>query len=65
MDRQRPLAVAQLEGLQHARQSEPVVGVHVREEDVGEVREADGSDELALRPLAAVDEDPLGAAADA
>ena len=41
-----------------------MIGVQVREEDVGQVGEADGLDELALRALAAVDEDPLGAAPD-
>ena len=33
VDRQRPLAVAQLERLEHPRQAEPVVGVEVGEED--------------------------------
>ena len=64
VDGQRLLAVAQLEGLQHPRQPEPVVGVQVRQEDVGQVGEPDGAHELALRALAAVDEDALAAAPD-
>ena len=65
VDRQRHLAPAQREGLQHPRQAEVVVGVEVRQEDVLEVDEADvGAQELALRPLAAVDEQPVAAAAD-
>jgi hypothetical protein len=62
VDGERLLAVAQLEGLQHARQPEPVVGVQVGEKDVGQVGEPDGAHELALRALAAVDEDALAAA---
>ena len=64
VDGQRLVAVAQLEGLQHAREAEPVVGVQVGQEDIGQVGEADGAHELALRAFAAVDEDPLRAAAD-
>ena len=45
-------------------QAEPVVGVQVREEDVGQVGEADRAHELALRALAAVDQDALAAAPD-
>src|SRR3954451_22815124 len=40
-----------------------MVGVQMRDEDVGELGEAHGADELALRPLAAVEEEPVAAAA--
>ena len=59
------VATAQRERLQHPRQAEVVVGVEVREEDVLEVDEADvGAKQLALRPLAAVEEQPVAAAPD-
>jgi hypothetical protein len=42
-----------------------VVGVVVRQEDLGKLREADRRpEELPLRPLAAVEEDPLAPAAE-
>jgi hypothetical protein len=42
-----------------------VVGVVVGEEDLRKLYEPDGgAQKLALRPLAAVDEDPLASAAD-
>ena len=57
------LALAQVERLQHAGQPEPVVGVEVGDEDVVEVGEADRAQELALGPFAAVEQQPLAAAA--
>ena len=63
VDRQRAVAVAQVERLQQARQPEPVVQVEVRDEDVVEVGQADGAHELALRALAAVEQDAIPAAA--
>ena len=63
--RERQLAAAQRERLEHPRQPEVVVGVEVREEDLVEVDEPDRrAQQLALRPLAAVEEQPLAAAAD-
>ena len=66
VDRERRLvAAAQRERLQHPRQAEEVVGVEVREEDLLEVGQADRRAlQLPLRPLAAVEEEPLAAAAD-
>ena len=65
VDRDRQLAATQRERLQHSRQPEVVVGVVVREEHLGKVDETHGRpQELALRPLAAVEEQALAAAAD-
>ena len=62
--RERHLAPAQSERLQHPRQSEVVVRVVVRQEDLGQLDEADGrAQELALRSFPAVDEYPLAPAA--
>ena len=59
----RLLAAAQGERLQHPGQAEEVVGVQVREEDLLELRQADGRAlELPLRSLGAVEEQPLAAA---
>ena len=56
VERQRHLATAEREGLQHAGQAEVVVGVEVRQEDVLEVDQADvRAEELSLGALAAVD----------
>ncbi len=63
-DRQRDVAAAEVERLEHAGQAQPVVGVKVGEEDLGEVGQSDGAHELALGPLAAVEQDPVTAAAD-
>ena len=63
VDRERHVAVAERERLQHPRQAEVVVGVEVREEDLAQIDEADRrAQELALRALAAVEEQPLAAA---
>jgi hypothetical protein len=65
VDGEGHLAPAEREGLQHPRQAEIMVGVVVRQEDVGELDEAHRrAEELALRALAAVEEDPVAAAAD-
>src|SRR5207244_6323935 len=50
--------------LQHPRQPEVVVGVEVREEDLLQLDQADrGQEQLALRALAAVEQEALAAAA--
>ena len=65
VDGERHLAPAKREGLQHPWQAEIVVGVVVRQKDVGKFDEAHRrSEELALRALAAVEEDPVAAPAD-
>src|SRR5262249_36541706 len=56
-------ASAQRERLQHPREPEEVVGVEVRQEPLAQVEQADRrAQQLALRPLAAVDEEPFPAA---
>jgi hypothetical protein len=61
---ERHLAAPKRERLQHARQAEVVIGVVVRQKDLGQLDEPDRrAQELALRPLTAVEEDPLSAAA--
>ena len=63
--RDRHLATAQRECLQHPRQAEHVVRVEMRQEDLLEIDEPGvRAQELALRPLAAVDEQPIAAATD-
>lgn len=63
VDRQRQVAAAQGERLEQARQAENVVGVEVREEDVGELWQADlRAQELPLCALGTVDEQPLAPA---
>jgi len=65
VDGEGHLAPAEREGLQHPRQAEIVVGVVVRQEDVGKLDQAHRRpEELALRALAAVEEDPVAAPAD-
>ena len=56
---ERTLAIAQREGLEHAGEPEPVVGVEVREEDRVDVEQPDGAHKLALGALPAVEEDLL------
>jgi hypothetical protein len=63
MDGERPFARAQVERLHHPQQPEPVVEVQVRDEDRVQLRQADGAQQLLLRPLPAVDQDPLAAGA--
>ena len=58
-DVERLLAPAQVERLEHPRQAEPVVGVVVRQEDGVEVGEPDAAQQLALGPLAAVEQQPV------
>ena len=63
VDRQRHLAAAQCERLEHARKAEVVVGVVVREEDLLELDEADvAAQKLPLRALRAVEQEPVAAA---
>jgi len=66
VDRERRLvAAAQRERLQHPRQAEEVIGMEVREEDLLQVGQPDRRPlQLPLRPLAAVEEEPLAAAPD-
>ena len=59
VDRERPLARAEIERLEQSRQSEPVVGVEMGDEDLVQVEQADRADELALGALAAVEQDPV------
>ena len=63
VDRQRPLARAQVERLDHPEQPEPVVEMEVRDEDRVDVRQADRAQQLLLGALAAVEQDPLAAGA--
>ena len=64
VDRERDLAPAQGERLQHPRQTEVVVRVEVRDEHLRQLDEADRrAQKLPLRALAAVEEDPLAATA--
>ena len=63
VDRQRNLPTAESERLEHSRETEVVVGVVVREEDLLELGEADvTAQELPLRPLRTVEEEPIAAA---
>ena len=65
IDRQRHLARPQREGLEHSGQSEIVIGVVVRDEDLGQVDEADGrAQELTLSALTTVEQQSLAAATD-
>ena len=58
------VAAAERERLQHPRQAEEVIGVEMREEDLLEVGQPDvRALQLPLRPLGAVEEQPLAAAA--
>ena len=60
--RQRQLPATQGERLQHPGQAEVVVGVKVRDEDLAQLHEPHaGAQQLALRPLPAVEEQPLAA----
>jgi putative nucleotidyltransferase with HDIG domain len=64
VDGQRKLPAAQGEGLEHPRQAEVVVSVVVRQENLGQLDEPDArAQELSLRALAAVEEDPVATAA--
>jgi hypothetical protein len=64
VDGQRSVATAERERFEHAGQTEVVVGVIVRQQDLVQLDEPHGrAQKLALRALAAVDEDPLAAAA--
>ncbi len=58
------VALAQREGLEHARQPEVVIGVKVRDEDLVQVGQADRrAHQLPLGSLGAVEEQPFAAAA--
>ena len=63
VDRQRPLARAQVERLEHPDQPEPVVEVVVRDEDRVELGQPDRAQQLLLGALAAVEQDPVAARA--
>ena len=65
MDGERDIPPPERERLQHPGKAEVVVGVEVREEDVGQVDEPDvGSQQLPLGSLTTVDEQPLTTASD-
>ncbi len=55
------LAFAQREGLEHAGQPQPVVGVEVCDEHAVDIAQADRADQLALRALAAVEQQAVAA----
>ena len=57
VDRQWPIASVQRVGVQQAGQPEPVIGVVVGEEDRIQIDQPDRADELALGPLATVEEE--------
>ena len=63
VERERPLARAQVERLEHAEQPEPVVEVVVRDEDRIELGQPDRAQQLLLGPLAAVEQQPVAAGA--
>ena len=63
VEREPPLAGAQVERLDHPEEAEPVVEVEVGDEDRVELRQADGAQQLLLRALAAVEEQPVAARA--
>jgi hypothetical protein len=64
VDGERQLATAQRKGLHHPGKAEVVIGVIVGDEDLRKLNEADPrAKKLALRTLAAVEEEPLAAAA--
>ena len=63
VDRQRPLAPAQVERLEHPDQPEPVVEVVVGDEDRVELRQPDRAQQLLLGALAAVEQDAVAAGA--
>ena len=64
VDRERKIALPERESLQHSRQAEVVVGVEMGDEHLPEVDEADrGAQQLALRALATVEQEPLAATA--
>ncbi len=56
-------ALTQRQGLEHAGEAEPVVGVEVREVDGVEIEQPDRAQELALRAFAAVEQQLLAASA--
>ena len=63
-DLERPLAVVERVRLQQAREPEEVVGVKVGDEDVVDRHQPGRPLHLALRPLAAVEQQPVTAGAD-
>ena len=64
VDRKWALARTEIERLQQPGQPEPMIGVEVGEEYLGEIRESHRPDQLSLGPLTAVEQDPVAAAAD-
>jgi hypothetical protein len=65
VDRDRLLASAQRERLQHSGETQVMVGVVVREKDLLQLDKADlGAQELPLRSLRAVEQQSFTAAAD-
>ncbi len=64
VDGQRALPRAQVERLEQAGEAEPVVGVEVGQEHLGQLGQPHRRHELALGPLAAVEQDAVAAPAD-
>ena len=63
VDGERDLPATERERLQHARQAQIVIGVIVREQDLGQLHQPDRRpEELALGALAAIDQEPLASA---
>jgi hypothetical protein len=62
VDRDWDFTPPKRKSLQHSRDSEYVIGVKVRDEDVFEVAQADGFDQLALRSFAAVEQQLIASA---
>ena len=60
---ERALAAAERECLQHSREAQEVVRVEVGDVDLLEIDQPDRAQELSLRALAAVEEEPIAAAA--
>ena len=64
VDRERKLAAAERERLEHSREPEVVIGVVVGQEDLREIDEADvATQQLPLRALRAVEEEPVAPSA--
>ena len=60
---ERPLARAQVKRLEQARQAEPMVGVEMGDEHLGELGQSHRLHELALGALTAVEQDAVAATA--
>ena len=63
VDRERPLAPAEIECLQQARQAQPMISMEMGQVDLGEVEQPDRAHELTLSPLSAVEQDAIASPA--